>query len=333
MEARYAIVTIVMLNNYYIPGAIALGKSLRQHPVSIGGCKVDTICMVTQGVDVEALKPYWDQVLIVPLITTSYVPGLGLNAERLYPWMAHAPTKWQILGLTQYEKVLFIDADMIVLENIGSLFDLDTPAAIFDHPSSTGYVADPLWTGKRERGSGFVNWYHQDSYPVPTGMKIPGSLLDRLRLNGNSQFAPQGSLILVKPNKAQLEAYIQCLTTILKDLQMPIVHDNIIIGYRPTTSTLSGVDETSLALFMHDQGEIWTNIGMEYGVPVMTTYDILKDRAKILHFNGLYKPWRLRTDGLMEHEYVSQLTSQGSKVYIGQHEAMQLWWSIYTSSS
>lgn len=331
MEARYVIATIVMLNNSYIPGAIALGKSLRKNPPSDRGRKIDTICLVTEGVDIEALKPYWDQIQMVSLITTSFVPGLNPGAEKLYPWMAHAPTKWQILGLTRYEKVLFIDADMIVLTDIGSLFNLDTPAAIFDHPSSTGHVSDPRWTGKRERGAGFINWYYQDPPPVPTGMKISRQALDRLRLNANHQFAPQGSLVLLKPDQIQLKTYMKNVSTILKGLQMPISMGGTIPGYKPTTSALSGTDETSIALFMHDQGKTWTNIGMDYGVTILTTYDIYKGKAKILHFNGYYKPWRLRPDGLMDYEFVMSEASKGNKEYLSQAEAVQLWWSFYTS--
>lgn len=332
MDPRYAIVTIVMLNNYYTPGAIALGKSLRKYPPTVPGSKIETVCLITEGVDPEALKPYWDKVQVVPLITTTYVPGLGANAEKLYPWMAHAPTKWQILGLTQYDKVLFVDADMIVVADIGPLFRLEPPAAIFDHPSATYYISNPLWTGNRSKGGGFINWYYQsESIPVPTGMKIPRSLIERLSHNSNSQFAPQGSLVLLKPDANHLKAYAHYITDILKSLQMPVYRGKAIAGYRQTTSTLSGVDETSIAVFMHDQGKTWTNIGMDYGVTVSSTYDILKNQAKILHFNGLYKPWRIRADGLMEHEYVAQLASEGENVYKGQNEAATLWWSIYCS--
>merc|ERR1712232_1297295 len=39
-------------------------------------------------------------------------------------------TKFQLFGLTEYRKVLFLDLDMLILKNMDELFDLEPPAAM-----------------------------------------------------------------------------------------------------------------------------------------------------------------------------------------------------------
>jgi alpha-N-acetylglucosamine transferase len=51
-----------------------------------------------------------------------------------------------VLGLSDYEKVIFVDADMIHIASCDDLFDLNAPAATFSRREAEPYVTGT--TGK-----------------------------------------------------------------------------------------------------------------------------------------------------------------------------------------
>ncbi len=146
MSSKYAYVTLVMLGDNYVPGAIVLGHSLRQVSPSI-----DRVVMVSE-VSEEAiiqLEKLWI-VQEVPLLTFKSKPFLITNPKqkkRYASWMNSSYTKWQSLNLTNYDKIFFLDADTIVLKNIDAVFQLPTPAGVFANPWITGSY-NRLWPGK-----------------------------------------------------------------------------------------------------------------------------------------------------------------------------------------
>lgn len=48
-------------------------------------------------------------------------------------------TKWQCLGLTEYQKVMFLDADLVFQRNCDFLMSLPTPSATFTNPFSAAF--------------------------------------------------------------------------------------------------------------------------------------------------------------------------------------------------
>lgn len=357
----YAIATLVMGGDTYVPAAIALAKSILTH------VKMDTmelVCLITSDVESrDILRRYYHHVHIVEKITVSNIPKLGgTSAMKIYHWISDAPTKWNILALDSYEKVLFLDADMIVLQDILELFHLDTPAAMFDHQAAREYSIHPSWTGHRDKGNGFINWYKvslgletkkgplppgykvgsvDGILPLTTGTKIPTECIDNLRLHSNSQFAMHGGIVLIKPDKTLLDMYKEKLPLIIDSLCMKSKihrdgsnHESCWISheYVKTDRTLSGIDEITLTLFMHDIGCVWTHIGMEYNVAAYHTYGIFRDRTKILHYIGCYKPWNKGVYGVSEREYVASKCEQNeNSAYKLYHEVTELWWNIYDS--
>lgn len=124
----YAIATLVMNGVEYVPGAVCLAKSIRRFHQDI-----DLICMVTEDVSSEELEKWYNKVVIVDPICVEAPNVGGKRATTIYYWISRAPTKWHILQFEEYEKILFMDADMIVVNPIDQLFLLPTPAAVFDH--------------------------------------------------------------------------------------------------------------------------------------------------------------------------------------------------------
>ncbi|GJP52682.1 hypothetical protein CLOM_g11775 [Closterium sp. NIES-68] len=113
-KGRYAWATLVMQNEVYACGALVLGHSLR-----LAHTAADLVCMVTDDIasDVTAaLGEVWDHVVVVPRLEARQ----GVRQRRqvrfghMYnPWLSACLTKFTVLRMEQYEKVAFLDADMV----------------------------------------------------------------------------------------------------------------------------------------------------------------------------------------------------------------------------
>ncbi|WP_309083181.1 glycosyltransferase [Chelativorans sp.] len=131
-RTRNAYVTLVT-NADYAMGALALVRSLK-----LTGTPADILVMHTGGVDASALAPL--EQLGAKLAKAELLPTSAAFNERHQRAKLHAdapftkgnkPTfhtpldnfaKLRLWQLTQYERVVFIDADAIVLRNIDRLF-------------------------------------------------------------------------------------------------------------------------------------------------------------------------------------------------------------------
>ncbi|KAJ7363271.1 hypothetical protein OS493_011553 [Desmophyllum pertusum] len=126
---RYAFVTLVMCGDEYGKGALTLAWSLRQHKT-----QHELIVMVTPDVSVAAIKllrKLYDRVIKVQYIKTRVKSALrGKKYRREDTWMEYSLTKARMLKLTEYDKLVWLDADSLVLNNIDNLFELPTPAGV-----------------------------------------------------------------------------------------------------------------------------------------------------------------------------------------------------------
>ena len=126
----FAYVTLVMLGDEYVKGAKVLAKSLLA-----SGTSHDLVCMVTGDVDVaarEELSQVYHEVVEVEYISYECPPMLTKRQNQMYgQWIDKAFTKWQCLKFLQYEKIIYLDADHLVVKNIDHLFNLKAPAICF----------------------------------------------------------------------------------------------------------------------------------------------------------------------------------------------------------
>lgn len=289
---RYAITTLVMGGSQvdgYIKGAIALAKSARLFSAA------ELVCMVTPDItNTESLQEAWDHVVVVDYIKSEYRPFGGNRAREVYgPWIENASTKWRCLGLDDYDKVLFLDADMVIISPIDELFTMKTPAMMFDHQHSTKYVT------RESRGEGFINHYiPRGADRLEHGAIVSKEAISRLRTNGG-QFAPNGGLALLQPNRIVLDMYIKTLPSIVESLPPHVT---------------SAPDEISITLFYHDYGYDWHHIDMAYNMPAYHLYKRNKNRTRILHYVNEYKPWKEKV--------------QDARKY-GHEEVWSIWHRIY----
>ncbi|AIE47818.1 p13 [Peridroma alphabaculovirus] len=126
----YAYVTLVMLGDKFVAGAKVLATSLRA-----AGTKHDLVCMVTPDVSAAAraaLSEVFTYVVVVDYMYYECPPMLTKRQNEMYGgWINYAFTKWQCLQLVQYNKILYLDADHLVVKNIDHVFCLQPPALCF----------------------------------------------------------------------------------------------------------------------------------------------------------------------------------------------------------
>src|SRR4051812_7271047 len=72
-------------------------------------------------------------VIVVEYISSDTPPDTSKlhNSAHYEKWMQVAFTKFHAIRLVQFDRVLFLDADMIVRRNSDHLFKLNAPAGIF----------------------------------------------------------------------------------------------------------------------------------------------------------------------------------------------------------
>jgi len=140
-----AFVTLVMLGDAYIPGALVLASSLRA-----AGTRAALVVLVSPDVSAAGradLALLFDRVVEVPLLQGRAVhqewkrytkAGAAPGGGKLYQWIDSAFTKVHVLGLTDYAKVCLLDADMLCVsradgppqDHPDGLWALQAPAGI-----------------------------------------------------------------------------------------------------------------------------------------------------------------------------------------------------------
>lgn len=110
---RYAYVTI--LSDEYLKGALALNQSIKdrcQYPLLV-------LCYDVSKETQEILRQNEIEFRMVPMITS---PFESAKYRGVY-------TKLHIFNLTEFDKIIFLDSDTIVVRNIDRLFELDSEFA------------------------------------------------------------------------------------------------------------------------------------------------------------------------------------------------------------
>lgn len=135
--ANCAFVTLVMLGDSYVPGALVLAHSLRTQ-----GARAKLVVLVSADVSAAArssLGLLFDLIVEVPLISGKavhqewkrYTSGATSNQRKLYGWIDHSFTKFHVLALTQFERVCLLDADQLCVgSNPDSLWASNVPAGV-----------------------------------------------------------------------------------------------------------------------------------------------------------------------------------------------------------
>ena len=133
---RYAHVSLLMAGDGYLPGCLVVAAALRWHVQT----RASLVCLVDDSVSAEAramLAAVYDRVPVVARLRaheSSYPSDLLSDAYR------DVYTKLHVFDaeLLPYERVTFVDADLLPLRCFDHLFTVPAPAAVIEsvHPTS-----------------------------------------------------------------------------------------------------------------------------------------------------------------------------------------------------
>ena len=110
---KYAYITLLSSDDY-VWGVLGLYYSLKKK----NKCKYPLIVIVTQDISTETINILIKNNISYKIVKTIYFPEMpgisGLNPKRYIT----CANKIYIYNFTEYDKVMFIDADCIILFNI-----------------------------------------------------------------------------------------------------------------------------------------------------------------------------------------------------------------------
>jgi alpha-N-acetylglucosamine transferase len=198
---KYAYVTLIMLGDSYIAGAIVLAYSIRNC-----GSMADLVVLVTPDVSDEGkqiLGMYFTHVVEISYVT---VQNWRTKKQRHRKYLELVFTKFHIFDLVQYEKILLIDADALVLKYPDHLFTLEAPAGCFLENKDYIITYDAKGNYILPK-NGEIEWYKKYCDCCAHGKKIPKEMTDRLKTQFNNS-GIGGGLMLLAPKKGELEKII-----------------------------------------------------------------------------------------------------------------------------
>ncbi|AKS25378.1 p13 [Clostera anastomosis granulovirus B] len=116
---KCAYVTLVMLGNEYVKGAVALAKSLKK-----SGTQNDIVCMVTPDVtQLDDLSKVFTKLIPVSYLYYECGKMSTKRQQQLYTkWINFSFTKWRCFELIMYDRCVYLDADQVVVQNVDHLF-------------------------------------------------------------------------------------------------------------------------------------------------------------------------------------------------------------------
>lgn len=128
MPARYAFVTL-LTSDSYLPGALALAGALEDVHQSLPPDQqvmYETVCLATPHTldvtTIKLLRRAFNVVIGVEVIVQPDAQRLALLGR---PDLDTVLSKLHVFRLTQYSKVIFLDADVLPVRPLSHLFGLD----------------------------------------------------------------------------------------------------------------------------------------------------------------------------------------------------------------
>jgi len=217
IKPKYAITTLIFGNDSYVPGILLLGSSIRKVMPKAYEKYITLCCMVTSDISKESkslITKIYDRVIEVDYlqIQPNLIKHNNPDTRNIY---SKTFTKLRIFEMTEYDKVLFLDADMLVLKkDIFSLFNLNTPAAVFlgklNNNPKDRYFKEFTENGKlfKQFQNKYCNWKGKELHDN----LIPYNKYENEKTNDGMNI--ETSVLLIKPSKYMMNEVIKYLENI-----------------------------------------------------------------------------------------------------------------------
>jgi lipopolysaccharide biosynthesis glycosyltransferase len=214
------------------------------------------------------LETVYDVVFKVPYITHNCGRLRTFKIESIYgEWKNVSFTKWYCLSLSQYSKVCFLDADLIITQNIDNLFNVKTPAGCFhNHWVDFGHIKS-------------VNYYNGTNF----GDELKKSAVQSGLTNGYVLIA---NCVVLEPSDKLYDGFLKYMES----------------DYKDYPNCISMVDEKAITSYMIQSDQVWHQLDysfnsipwhmnkshIQFDIPSQT---FVFKQPLIIHYFNKEKPW------------------------------------------
>jgi len=272
VEKTFAIVMLCMLQDHYVLGA-CVAAYVHRYLFSKIDKRIELVIMCDENIyqkHSDTLLKYFDKVIKIKLYKFDKRKDHQTMNKFVtkYGWIIYSTNKWQCLKFTEYEKILFIDIDVLpISQKFYEIFDYDTPGFHFmlppDQLIKQNYEFENDCTNNTQMTNLLDKFSNYEQYA--------SSLLNVMTLDGG--------IVLLKPD---IEIYKQYVEFINK-----IYHNGIYSAHT------TGPDETSLFYFFVKEQPKKTFYRI-CGEHIVIPWDFPKHfikKATAYNFLSYVKPW------------------------------------------
>ena len=224
---KYAITTLLFGGDSYLPGILLLGSSIRKIMPKTYEKYITLCCMITRDVSKDTrdlISKIYDRVIEVEYlqIPSHLIKHKNPNTQNTY---SKTFTKLRIFEMTEYEKVLFLDSDMLVLKKeFFSLFNLNTPAAVFlgklSNKPGDRYFKEFKENGRlfKQFQNKYCHWQNNNKRKSGPEHILHGNLIPYDKKYENERTSNgmniETSVLLIKPSKNIMNEVIKYIENI-----------------------------------------------------------------------------------------------------------------------
>lgn len=255
---KYAIFMMCILKDHYVLGACISAFAHRSLLKARGLTNVDLVIMCDDYIYEKynrVLEYYFDRVINIKLSHYEISKKYVFAYDKYSSWIGYSLNKWQCLKYTEYNKILFLDIDILASTlKFYDLFTFNTPALyITSNPSHQAQCANSK------------EYYYKNI-----------GTYDDYILNYTKYGSIDGGISLLEPSLATYDKY---------DVMTKKLYGNGIYS-----SERTGPDETSLFYYFVSNKTHIYDICVDYAV---IPWDNRKyvNVAKSYNFLALVKPW------------------------------------------
>lgn len=134
MVAKKYAYTTILSTDAYLPGVLALFDSIKKTNTNVS----DFVVIVNQEIKKETIDRLKQNGIIVKTMPKVNVPQAIKSKNKLFPHWNNTFDKFNVFDLTDYDKVVYLDSDIYVAENIDELFEKQNMSAVASGKSFPG---------------------------------------------------------------------------------------------------------------------------------------------------------------------------------------------------
>ena len=259
---KNAIGIIIFKNPLYLVGACLSAWTHRKFIMDLN-LDIQLVAMVDEQMYKykEELEKYFDHIELIKLREMKLNPEYKI-IYKYSEWMKYSISKWEILKLDMYNKILFLDIDILPInDKFYDVFDFNTPAIMI---RGVNLEQNTIISSKIFFEDIDINKITNEDY-WNISLKLKQSL--------------DAGFILLEPNVELYEEYFRFIK---------ICENNL--GY--ISKYDSGIDETTMLLFLFIYKKINVYlIPYNYAPIPWDKFPYDKDQIKGINFISMIKPW------------------------------------------